>query len=86
MPQGQGGGVDRAELKAAVREVLESAIGFGGTTLRDFTRDDGKPGYFRNELRAYDRAGQPCLQCGKADIRSRVIGQRMSYFCPACQR
>lgn len=75
-----------AALVSAVREVLESAIGFGGTTLRDFTRDDGKPGYFRNELRVYDRAGEPCLQCGEAEIRSRVIGQRMSYFCPACQR
>lgn len=75
-----------ASLVSAVREVLESAIGFGGTTLRDFTRDDGKPGYFRNELRVYDRGGEICLQCGKAEIRQKVIGQRMSYFCPQCQR
>lgn len=75
-----------ALLVDAVREVLESAIVFGGTTLRDFTRDDGKPGYFRNELRVYDRAGERCLRCGEAEIRQKVIGQRMSYFCPACQR
>jgi len=75
-----------ALLVAAVREVLETAIGFGGTTLRDFTRDDGKPGYFRNELRVYARAGQRCVTCGKGEIRQKVIGQRMSYFCPACQR
>lgn len=74
------------ELVIAVREVLDAAIGFGGTTLRDFTHDDGKPGYFRNELRVYDRAGGPCLQCGQGPIRQRVIGQRMSYFCPRCQR
>lgn len=74
------------DLVVAVRAVLESAIGFGGTTLRDFTRDDGKPGYFRNELRVYDRAGQPCLQCGEGTIAQRVIGQRASYFCPRCQR
>ncbi len=73
-------------LVDAVRTVLEAAIGFGGTTLRDFTRDDGKPGYFRNELRVYDRAGQCCLNCGKGEIRQKVIGQRMSYFCPICQR
>lgn len=73
-------------LVAAVRAVLEKAIGFGGTTLRDFTRDDGKPGYFRNELRVYDRGGLPCLRCGTSEIRQRVIGQRMSYFCPVCQR
>jgi formamidopyrimidine-DNA glycosylase len=73
-------------LVAAVREVLNAAITFGGTTLRDFIHEDGKPGYFRNELRVYDRAGELCLQCGKAAIQSRVIGQRMSYFCPRCQR
>ncbi len=75
-----------AALVEAVCAVLEAAIGFGGTTLRDFTRDDGEPGYFRNELRVYDRAGLPCLNCGEAAIRQRVIGQRASYFCPRCQR
>lgn len=75
-----------ATLVDAVREVLEAALGFGGTTLRDFTRDDGKPGYFRNELRVYARGGLPCLQCGGSVIHQRVIGQRMSYFCPRCQR
>jgi len=75
-----------ADLVLAIREVLEAAIKFGGTTLRDFTRDDGKPGYFRNELRVYDRGGQPCLQCGGGPIRQKVIGQRMSYYCTDCQR
>jgi len=75
-----------AALVTAVRDVLDAAIRFGGTTLRDFTHDDGKPGYFRNELRVYDRGGLRCLQCGEATIRQRVIGQRMSYFCPRCQR
>ncbi len=73
-------------LVDAVREVLDAAIQFGGTTLRDFTRDDGKPGYFRNELRVYDRGGLRCLQCGGGPIRQKVIGQRMSYFCTDCQR
>ncbi len=75
-----------AGLVLAVREVLDAAIQLGGTTLRDFTQEDGKPGYFRNELRVYARAGEPCLQCGGTHIRQRVIGQRMSYFCPVCQR
>ena len=76
-----------AALVVAVREVLELAIGFGGTTLRDFTHNDGQTGYFRNELQVYGRAGQPCLRCGTAaPIAQRVIGQRASYFCPRCQR
>ena len=78
-------GARYAKLVEVVREVLEEAIGHGGTTLRDFTRDDGKPGYFRNKLRVYDRAGEPCA-CGRGEIRQLVIGQRASYFCPHCQR
>ena len=78
-------GARYARLVAAVREVLEEAIGYGGTTLRDFTRDDGKPGYFRNKLRVYDRAGERCA-CGRGEIKHLVIGQRASYFCPLCQR
>ena len=74
-----------AALVTVVREVLELAIGFGGTTLRDFTRDDGKPGYFRNELLVYDRAGQPCLRCG-TELRRSVIDARGTTWCPGCQR
>ena len=71
-------------LVAAIRDVLEHAIRQGGTTLRDFVNSDGAPGYFARELLVYDRAGNDCFQCG-APIRQKVIGQRSSYYCPACQ-
>jgi formamidopyrimidine-DNA glycosylase len=76
-------GMDR--LAAAVREVLEEAVTVGGTTLRDFHDGDGKPGYFRGELRVYDRAGEPCRACG-TPIRQFTQGQRSTWYCPACQR
>ena len=72
-------------LAAAIRDVLSHAIRRGGTTLRDFVNSDGNPGYFAQELLAYERAGQPCFQC-QALIRRKVIGQRSSYYCPRCQR
>jgi formamidopyrimidine-DNA glycosylase len=72
-------------LVAAVRDVLAEAIEEGGTTLRNFVGGDGEPGYFRTELRVYDRAGAPCVVCA-TPIRHRVLGQRASYFCPRCQR
>jgi formamidopyrimidine-DNA glycosylase len=65
--------------------VLSHAIERGGTTLRDFLRADGEPGYFQLELLAYEREGRPCRRCG-ALIRRTVIGQRASYYCPRCQR
>jgi len=71
-------------LIAAIRDVLDRAIKQGGTTLRDFVNSDGAPGYFAQELLVYDRADSDCFQCG-APIRQKVIGQRSSYYCPACQ-
>jgi len=72
-------------LAGCIRKVLAAAIEAGGTTLRDFTGSDGQPGYFAHHLNVYGHAGAPCPGCG-APIRQRVIGQRASYFCPACQR
>jgi formamidopyrimidine-DNA glycosylase len=46
---------------------------------------DGTPGYFRQKLYVYERAGQPCLRC-RTPIRHLVQGQRSTYFCPTCQR
>jgi formamidopyrimidine-DNA glycosylase len=72
-------------LADAIRTVLKKAIGEGGTSLRDFVREDGRPGYFAQSLNVYGRAGQPCPACG-TPIRSITIGQRSSYYCPRCQR
>lgn len=74
-----------ATLVAAIRAVLSDAISAGGTTLRDFLRDTGEPGYFKQSLNVYGREGEPCKTCGNV-VRSRVIGQRSSFYCTACQR
>ena len=72
-------------LADAIRQVLGRAIEAGGTTLRDFQQEDGRPGYFAQSLQVYGRAGEPCPQCA-APLRQRRIGQRSSFYCPACQR
>lgn len=74
-----------AGLADAIKQVLRAAIRQGGTTLRDFTASDGKPGYFRQQLHVYERETLPCHHCGKA-LLHRVIGQRSSYYCSHCQR
>jgi formamidopyrimidine-DNA glycosylase len=87
-PCRQAGRISRqryAGLVDAIRDVLERAIQRGGTTLRDFVGSDGVPGYFARELLVYDRGGKGCFQCSEL-IRTKVIGQRSSYYCPSCQR
>lgn len=72
-------------LADAIKSVLNRAIAKGGTTLRDFTSFEGQPGYFRHELKVYDREGEACKACGDA-IRARRLGQRSTFYCPSCQR
>ena len=72
-------------LAASLRLVLEQAIRQGGTSLRDFVREDGAPGYFAQQLQVYGRAGRPCLTCGQV-LRHQRIAQRASVYCPRCQR
>ncbi|MBM4203324.1 MAG: bifunctional DNA-formamidopyrimidine glycosylase/DNA-(apurinic or apyrimidinic site) lyase [Gammaproteobacteria bacterium] len=68
----------------AVRKVLADSISLGGTTLRDFINPEGRPGYFRQQLRVYDRESEPCIQCGTPLIAV-VLGGRSTFYCPACQ-
>ncbi len=72
-------------LLQAIRDVLEEAIAAGGTTLRDYSQANGEPGYFKQSLQVYQRAGAPCVNCS-APIRRKVIGQRASYYCGKCQQ
>ncbi len=76
---------DAARLVRAVRAVLRQAIRSGGTTLRDYLGADGAPGYFRQRLYVYERAGKPCRRCGSA-VRSLTQGQRSTYYCASCQK
>ena len=87
-PARAAGRVSRARYDALAVQavaVLREAIEAGGTTLRDFMRTDGEPGYFSQNLKVYGRAGEACVVCDGA-ITVKVIGQRSSYFCGICQR
>jgi formamidopyrimidine-DNA glycosylase len=73
-------------LYRAMREVLQDAVRFRGTTLDDEAYLDvfGKPGEFQNELKVYGRRGEACRRC-RTPIDAVKLGGRYSYFCPQCQ-
>ena len=73
------------KLVSSIRETLTKAIEQGGTTLRDFVGGDGKPGYFKQELLVYGKAGQPCPHCS-SPIKEIRLGNRSTCFCSKCQR
>ncbi len=87
-PSRPAGRISRERLRrlvVAVGKVLREAIRAGGTTLRDFVRDDGRPGYFQQALDVYGRPGEPCPRCARP-ITARMMNQRATYYCAGCQR
>ena len=76
------------KLHAATQEVLREAIRHQGSTLSDGTYRIARnqPGGYQLCHRVYQRSGQPCLRCGKAQIVRIVQAQRSTFFCPRCQK
>ncbi len=68
-----------------VKGVLSRAIEMGGTTLRDFVKQDGNPGYFKQSLNVYGREGEPCRAC-EAPLTGIRIANRATVYCKNCQK
>jgi len=68
-----------------IKRVLIKAIKAGGTTLQDFAKVDGKPGYFSQELSVYGRENENCYNCN-GKIKRIVQNQRSTFYCPKCQK
>src|SRR5262249_6949798 len=62
---------DWSRMHAAIHQVLEAAIRYEGSTLADGTyrNAQSQAGTYQNHHRVYDRAGDGCPSCGKAEIR-----------------
>ena len=72
-------------LTENIKRVLTRAIKAGGTTLQDFAKVDGKPGYFSQELSVYGRENENCYSCN-GKINRIVQNQRSTFYCPKCQK
>ncbi len=73
-----------SELIRQIKNILQLAIKQGGTTLKDFTQSDGKPGYFKQHLHVYGRHNATCYQC-KHPIKIIKQAQRSTFYCSYCQ-
>ena len=72
-------------LTENIKKVLTKAIRAGGTTLQDFAKVDGKPGYFSQELSVYGRENENCFNCN-GKIKRIIQNQRSTFYCPKCQK
>jgi hypothetical protein len=74
--------VDGARLTQTAAALLDPAAPDLDTWVS--TNADGAPGYFRQRLYVYERAGLPCRRC-RTPIRHITQGARSTYYCPTCQ-
>lgn len=74
-----------ARVLQHARDVLTRAIDHGGSTLRDYRQQDGKPGMFQIHHAVYGREGEACIECG-TELEKITLGGRGTHFCPNCQR
>jgi formamidopyrimidine-DNA glycosylase len=79
--------VEVGRLHEAITGVLGEAIEARGSSLSDAQYVDlaGHPGAYQERHAVYDRAGLPCVTCGRP-IERRVVAQRSHYWCRRCQK
>jgi len=83
---------DTDRLFSAVRRVLTRAVEYRGTSLGGGEGNflsSGQPGRYGEFLQVYGRAGESCQRCtpaGRVQIERIVLSQRVSHYCPECQR
>ena len=77
-------GKQLSALYRSLREVLEEAIRFRGSSVSDYVDSEGRRGAFQLRHQVYQRHGEPCFRC-KAKIKRVIVAGRSSHYCPHCQ-
>jgi len=87
-PRRRAGALEPAEwtrVAAEIVAVLEESIARMGTTFSSYRTIWNEPGQYGEALLVYDRAGEPCRNCG-TPLKRIVQNGRSTFFCPSCQR
>ena len=67
--------------------ILNKAILFGGSSIRDFKGITGKSGNFQSEFKVYDREEKRCSRRNCSGlIRRKIISSRSTFMCTVCQK
>ena len=82
--------IDLNESKRIVKYskiILNKAIHFGGSSIRDFKGITGKSGKFQSEFKVYDREKKRCSRSNCSGLISRkIISNRSTFICTVCQK
>ena len=69
------------------KKVLKDSIKFGGSSIKNFSSDDGKKGMFQQFFKVYGRKGEKCTnKACNTIIQRTTISNRATFFCEKCQK
>ena len=78
------------EIKKIIKyskKILKNSIKHGGSTIKDFSSENGKKGVFQQHFKVYGRVDQKCSNADcKFKIIRTVISNRATFFCKNCQK
>ena len=69
------------------KKILKNSIKLGGSSIKDFSSDDGKKGIFQQHFKVYGKNNELCSNsdCNKRVIKI-IISNRSTFFCKKCQK
>ena len=68
------------------KKVLNKAIIFGGSSIRDFKKTDGIPGNFQQNFKVYGKNNAQCSRHGcDGYIQKISVSSRSAFYCTKCQ-
>ena len=75
------------ELVKFSKKVLNLAIKFGGSSIKDFKNTEGTMGKFQKEFKVYAKDNKKCprRKCNGKIIKI-FISNRATFFCNSCQK
>ena len=73
-------------LYQSIKDTLNQAIRYRGTTFNDYVDAQGQKGKFIRLLKVYQREGQKCLTCSRGIIKKIKVAGRGTRYCPFCQK
>ena len=68
------------------RKVLNNAIVYGGSSIRNFKKIDGLSGNFQQNFKVYGKSNAQCPSNSCSGyIQKILVSSRSAFYCPKCQ-
>ena len=69
------------------KKILSKAITLGGSSIKNFSSDNGKKGSFQQYFTVYGKKGDKCSKKScDSNIIKIVISNRATFYCDKCQK